>query len=250
MTMTGLTAPRCLAGVLLASSINDGVLADVPIAYHVVSEATGVPVDILYAVALTESGKAYEAEGGRLLPWPWALNINGVGVYCANLDAALVLSREAIQQRQLVDIGLMQISWRWHEHRFQGIELFSSFTFGVAMLASHKENMPQTILWLVITGLLGLGFLSLELYEFYHFAHEGATPQTSGFWTAFFSLVGTHGLHVTAGLIWMIVLFFHFKRDGFSEANKMRLSFLSLFWHFLDIIWICVFSFVYLRGVM
>ena len=128
--------------------------------------------------------------------------------------------------------------------------LFSSFTVGVAMLASHKENMPQTILWLVITGLLGLGFLSLELYEFYHFAHEGATPQTSGFWTAFFSLVGTHGLHVTAGLIWMIVLFFHFKRDGFSEANKMRLSFLSLFWHFLDIIWICVFSFVYLRGVM
>lgn len=131
-----------------------------------------------------------------------------------------------------------------------GLLLFSSFTFGVAMLASHKENMGQTITWLVITGLLGLGFLSLEIYEFMHFAHMGATPQTSGFWTAFFSLVGTHGLHVTAGLIWMMILFVHFKRDGFSQTNKLRLSCLSLFWHFLDIIWICVFSFVYLRGVM
>jgi len=128
--------------------------------------------------------------------------------------------------------------------------LFSSFTFGVAMLASHKENMAQMKLWLIITAILGLGFLSMELYEFHHFSHEGATPQTSAYWTGFYSLVATHGLHVTVGLIWMTVLFFHFSRDGFSSANKMRLSFLSLFWHFLDIIWICVFSFVYLGGAM
>lgn len=128
--------------------------------------------------------------------------------------------------------------------------LLSSFTFGMAMLSANKTNMPKTMLWLIITALLGLSFLGMEIYEFIHFSHEGATPQTSGAWTAFYSLVGTHGLHVAAGLIWMVILFFHFKRDGFSHANKIRLACLSLFWHFLDIIWICVFSFVYLRGAM
>lgn len=128
--------------------------------------------------------------------------------------------------------------------------LLSSFTFGVAMLAANKENMGQTKLWLLITAALGLGFLGMEIYEFYHFSHEGATPQTSGYWTAFYSLVATHGLHVTAGLLWMAVLFVHFKRDGFSATNKLRLACLSMFWHFLDIIWICVFSFVYLQGAM
>lgn len=128
--------------------------------------------------------------------------------------------------------------------------LFSSFTFGLAMLGANKENMGQTKLWLLITAILGIGFLGMELSEFHHLSHEGATPQTSAYWSAFFSLVATHGLHVTAGLIWMVVLFFHFQRDQFSAANKFRLSCLSLFWHFLDIIWICVFSFVYLQGAM
>ena len=128
--------------------------------------------------------------------------------------------------------------------------LLSSFTFGMAMLGANVENMAKTKFWLIITALLGLGFLGMEIYEFVHFSHEGATPQTSGYWTSFFSLVGTHGLHVTAGLTWMFFLFIHFNRDGFSNENKIRLSCLSLFWHFLDIIWICVFSFVYLRGAM
>lgn len=127
--------------------------------------------------------------------------------------------------------------------------LFSSFTFGVAMLASYKNDLKGVMKWLIITLILGLGFLSMEIYEFIHFAHEGATPQASGYWTAFFSLVGTHGLHVTAGSIWMVILFIHFKRDGLTATNKFRLACLSLFWHFLDVIWICVFSFVYLLGV-
>ncbi|MDP5255528.1 MULTISPECIES: cytochrome o ubiquinol oxidase subunit III [unclassified Vibrio] len=128
--------------------------------------------------------------------------------------------------------------------------LLSSFTFGMAMLGANQSNMARMKLWLKITAALGLGFLAMELYEFWHFSHEGATPQTSGYWTAFYSLVATHGLHVTAGLIWMAILFVHFNRDGFSNENRIRLSCLSLFWHFLDIIWICVFSFVYLRGAM
>ncbi|PID54909.1 MAG: cytochrome o ubiquinol oxidase subunit III [Gammaproteobacteria bacterium] len=127
--------------------------------------------------------------------------------------------------------------------------LFSSFTFGVAMLAAHKNDLKGVMKWLVITLILGLGFLGMEINEFMHLAHEGATPQASGYWTAFFSLVGTHGLHVTAGSIWMVILFFHFKRDGLTTTNKFRLACLSLFWHFLDVIWICVFSFVFLLGV-
>lgn len=128
--------------------------------------------------------------------------------------------------------------------------LLSSFTFGMAMLGANEENMARMKFWLRVTAALGLGFLAMELYEFYHFSHEGATPQTSGYWSAFYSLVATHGLHVTVGLIWMGILFVHFNRDGFTNENKIRLSCLSLFWHFLDIIWICVFSFVYLRGAM
>jgi cytochrome o ubiquinol oxidase subunit 3 len=128
--------------------------------------------------------------------------------------------------------------------------LLSSFTFGMAMLYAHKKNMRGMITWLCITFALGFGFLVMELYEFHHFSVAGATPQMSGYWSAFYGLVATHGLHVTGGLIWMLVLFAHFKRDGFSEANMVRLACLSLFWHFLDVIWICVFSVVYLMGAM
>lgn len=128
--------------------------------------------------------------------------------------------------------------------------LFSSFTFGMAMLKANHEDMKGMIKWLGITFMLGFSFLIMELYEFYHFSNEGATFHSSAYWSAFYGLVATHGLHVFAGLVWMIVLFFHFKRDGFSEDNKTRLACLSLFWHFLDIIWICVFSVVYLMGVL
>lgn len=131
-----------------------------------------------------------------------------------------------------------------------GLLLFSSFTFGMAMLGANEKNMARIVKWLLITMFLGLGFLSIELYEFYHLAHEHATPQTSAYWSAFYALVSTHGLHVFSGIIWMLVLFYHFKRDGFTEKNSTRLACLSLFWHFLDIIWICVFSFVYLKGVL
>ncbi len=128
--------------------------------------------------------------------------------------------------------------------------LVSSFTFGMAMLGANHKDMARMKKWLIITFALGAVFLCMELYEFYHFSHEGATPQTSAFWSAFYALVATHGLHVFAGLVWLIAMVFHFKREGFSEKNMTRLSCLSLFWHFLDIIWVCVFSFVYLGEVL
>ena len=128
--------------------------------------------------------------------------------------------------------------------------LFSSITYGFAMLAMDRKAKGQTLMWLAITGLFGAAFLGIELYEFAHLIHEGATPQRSGFLSAFFILVGTHGLHVTFGIIWLVVLMVQVSMKGLIEANQRRLMCLSLFWHFLDVIWIGVFTFVYLMGML
>lgn len=128
--------------------------------------------------------------------------------------------------------------------------LLSSITYGFAMLEAQKKKINTTLIWLGITGVFGLAFLCLELYEFYHLIHEGATPQRSAFLSAFFALVGTHGLHVTFGVIWLVTLMVQVKKFGLGPENMRRLTCLSMFWHFLDVIWIGVFSFVYLVGVL
>jgi len=128
--------------------------------------------------------------------------------------------------------------------------LLSSITYGFAMLSMQKDRVGATQAWLAVTGLFGLAFLSIELYEFAHLIHEGATPQRSGFLSAFFTLVGTHGLHVTFGTIWLVTLMVQVARRGLIPANRRRLMCLSLFWHFLDVIWIGVFTFVYLMGML
>lgn len=128
--------------------------------------------------------------------------------------------------------------------------LFSSITYGFAMISSDKKKLNATLLWLGITGVFGAAFLALELYEFNHLIHQGAGPQRSAFLTSFFALVGTHGLHVTFGLVWLIVLMFQLKKHGLIPENKRRMMCLSMFWHFLDVIWIGVFTFVYLMGVL
>ena len=101
-----------------------------------------------------------------------------------------------------------------------------------------------------MTGLFGLCFVGIELYEFAHLIHEGATPQRSGFLSAFFTLVGTHGLHVSLGIVWLVTLMVQVRQRGLIPENRRRLLCLSMFWHFLDVIWIGVFSFVYLMGVL
>lgn len=128
--------------------------------------------------------------------------------------------------------------------------LFSSITYGFAMLAMDKGRQAAMQAWLVVTGLFGLAFLSIELYEFAHLIREGATPMRSAFLSSFFTLVGTHGLHVTFGLIWLTVLMVQVSKRGLIEANRRRLLCLSMFWHFLDVVWIGVFTFVYLMGVL
>ena len=128
--------------------------------------------------------------------------------------------------------------------------LLSSITYGFAMLEMQKKKLNAVLVWLGITGLLGAGFLGLEMYEFMHLIHQGAGPQRSAFLSSFFALVGTHGLHVFFGIIWLITLMFQIKRHGLGAENRRRLMCLSMFWHFLDVVWIGVFTFVYLMGVL
>jgi len=129
--------------------------------------------------------------------------------------------------------------------------LLSSITYGFAMLAARRGKSAAVLGWLAVTFALGFAFLVLEMREFSHLVAEGAGPGRSAFLSAFFTLVGTHGLHVTVGLVWMAVLAVQVVRAPvLSERELTRLACLSLFWHFLDIVWICVFSFVYLGSVL
>ena len=128
--------------------------------------------------------------------------------------------------------------------------LLSSITYGFAMLQMEQSRVGATQAWLAVTGLFGVAFIGIELSEFAHMIHEGATPQRSAFLSSFFTLVGTHGLHVTFGLIWLVTLMTQVWRYGLIEANRRRLMCLSMFWHFLDVVWIGVFTFVYLMGAL
>lgn len=128
--------------------------------------------------------------------------------------------------------------------------LTSSAAYGLSMLAMHKGETRSVRLGLVVTFLLGLGFVAMELAEFRQMFAEGATPQRSGFLSAFFTLVGTHGLHVSFGLVWMAVMLAQVGRKGLTAPVRGRLLRLGMFWHFLDIVWIGLFTVVYLLGVL
>jgi cytochrome o ubiquinol oxidase subunit 3 len=130
------------------------------------------------------------------------------------------------------------------------ILLTSSFTIGMALLASKSGYKKQTFTWLGITFALGVIFLSMELYEFRLLISEGHGPQASAFLSSYFTLVATHGIHIAIGLLWLIIVIVRLWRHNFKQTDVNRLALLGLFWHFLDIIWIFIFSFVYLIGGM
>lgn len=130
------------------------------------------------------------------------------------------------------------------------ILLTSSFTSGLAILAMNKGKVKELIGWLIVTALLGLSFVVLEINEFTHLVHEGATIGTSAYWSAFFTLVGTHGLHVSIGLFWMVAIMMQLRRRGLTPVTRRKVTTLSLYWHFLDVVWIFLFTVVYLMGVM
>ena len=144
--------------------------------------------------------------------------------------------------KELFDLELVAIN--------TAMLLFSSITYGFAMLEMEKGNKGLMISWMIVTFFFGACFLGIEMYEFHHLILEGAGPGRSAFLSSFFTLVGTHGLHVTCGLVWMAVLMVQMNKHGITAANKRRMTTLSMFWHFLDVIWIGVFSFVYLMGVL
>ncbi|MBF5077851.1 cytochrome o ubiquinol oxidase subunit III [Paracoccus sp. NBH48] len=128
--------------------------------------------------------------------------------------------------------------------------LLSSLTFGFAMLSTLAGRQGPAMMWLGATLVLGLAFLAVEIYEFHHLIHLGAGPQRSAFLSSFFALVGTHGLHVAFGCLWLVTLMVQITRHGLTGANIRRMTCLSMFWHFLDVIWIGVFTFVYLLGMI
>lgn len=130
------------------------------------------------------------------------------------------------------------------------ILLLSSVTLGFGIIKMKQGSLNITRLWLMVTLLLGIGFIIMELYEFHRLLMEGNGPDQSAFLSAFFTLVATHGLHVSAGIIWLVVMLVQLSIKGLAGNIETRLSCLSLFWHFLDIVWVCVFTFVYLVGVM
>ena len=128
--------------------------------------------------------------------------------------------------------------------------LLSSFCCGLASMAVERRNQLWTQITLAVTGLLGAGFVALEVREFLHMAAQGATPQKSAFLSAFFTLVGCHGLHVSLGLLWLATTMAQFLAKGFRQSMRNRFYCFSLFWHALDIIWVGIFSLIYLVGTV
>lgn len=128
--------------------------------------------------------------------------------------------------------------------------LTSSFTIGLAVNAMRLGRKGATIGFLILTLILGLGFVGVEIYEFYEYVHEGLNLQTSAFSAALFTLLGTHGAHVSFGLFWGIAIIIQLVKRGFTPATANKTFIFSLYWHFLDVVWIFIFSFVYLKGMM
>jgi cytochrome o ubiquinol oxidase subunit 3 len=128
------------------------------------------------------------------------------------------------------------------------ILLCSSFACGLAVLAAKAGDKRSVLVWLAVTALLGLAFLGIEISEFHKLAAEGNSWRRSGFLSSFFTLVGTHGLHITAGLLWLGTLVWRLTRTGLDRMNLRRLTMFSMFWHFLDLVWIFIFTVVYLTG--
>ncbi len=130
------------------------------------------------------------------------------------------------------------------------ILLTSSFSCGLAYLVMQRGEVKKVLSWFTVTFLLGLSFLFMELTEFRRLYASGSGPQHSAFLTSYFTLVGAHGLHIAAGLLWMAVMLLVVRKRGLAPKTNSQLARLALFWHFLDLVWIFIFTIVYLMGVL
>lgn len=128
--------------------------------------------------------------------------------------------------------------------------LTSSFTCGLAIFEMHHRNKKSLLTWFIITLFLGAGFVGMEISEFIHYVHEGATMQTSAFLSSFFVLLGTHGLHVSIGIGWAVIVLIQIAKSGITNVTARKAFIIGLYWHFLDVVWIFIFTFVYLKGMV
>ena len=203
------------------------------------AEAADAP---LQYYQLEEDGTVHD--GGTLLGF-WIYLMSDALLFAAIFATFGVMSASFAggpTPHELFDLRLVAVN--------TGVLLVSALTCGLAMISMQAGRLGATRSWLAVTGLLGILFVGIELYEFAEMVAEGATPQRSSYLSAFFTLVGTHGLHVTFGVIWIAVMLVQLRQRGLHPENRRRLMCLSMFWHFLDVIWIGVFTFVYLLGVL
>ena len=128
--------------------------------------------------------------------------------------------------------------------------LISSYTCGIAIYYMRKEKQNLMMFWMILTVLLGLVFVGFEIYEFAHYVSEGVTPQIGSYWSSFFILLGTHGAHVSLGIGWIICLLIQVATRGLNKYNAPKLFIVSLYWHFLDVVWIFIFTAVYMIGMV
>ena len=186
--------------------------------------------------------EARPPENGTMLGF-WLFLISDLLLFACLFGVYAVLGRNyatGFSGADIFDLKLVALS--------TALLLCASFSGGHGVVAMQDSEKHATLGWLALTGLFGLTFLGIEIHAFSHMIGMGATPQRSAFLSAFFALVGIHGLHVAFGLIWLITLLVQVGQHGLIPANRRRIRCLTLFWHFLDVVWIAVFSLVYLIG--
>jgi cytochrome o ubiquinol oxidase subunit 3 len=204
--------------------------------------AAGTAADRTFYV--TEEDEHAHADGGTMLGF-WIYLMTDALIFATLFATYGVVSTSYAggpAPRQIFELPLVALN--------TALLLVSSITFGMASIAGQEGKVRATQGWLAITALFGIAFVAVELYEFGSLIAEGATPQRSAFLSAFFTLVGTHGLHVTFGLVWIAVMLVQLGQRGLGADNMRRLQCLGMFWHLLDVVWIGVFTFVYLLGVL
>jgi len=173
----------------------------------------------------------------------WLFLLSDIVIFACLFAAYAVLADATAggpNARQIYDLD--RVAWE------TACLLASSFFCGLATIAVARRNQLLTQAALAATGILGLAFLLLEVSEFGALIAAGSGPSRSGFLTGFFSLVGCHGIHVTAGLLWLATMMAQFLAKGFRADIRRRFLCFSMFWHFLDVVWVAIFSLVYLVG--
>ena len=203
-----------------------------------------VPVDELQPEALIPASEAGPASKRIVVAYGfWIFLLSDIVIFSC-FFAVFAVQQGATaggpSMRQIVDVQRVALE--------TAALLFSSYTCGLSFAATNARSVLWTQVFLLITGLLGLAFVIMEALEFYDLATRGITPQTSGLMSAFFGLVGLHGLHVTLGGVWLATMMAQVQVKGFRPEIVHRLICFNLFWHALDIVWIGIFTIVYLLG--